>query len=250
MQLGLFDNLQPSEQQTVVFSIDAEDAEFVPSFVSKAQLELTKSHPLAFMFKGKTLEEIDQIDKNHVKVQFRKSNAQGDNSYINQWHSLVSAFQTLVCEQEYLKTDKRFTQITTGSFSIIKENGQVSEIHFSYNPNFFDRTGTSTVFPAHHIEFRSDAPSPISETGYRSHFIRIIPFHCVESFEDFLIQLLRIQFKITNTIVLKDKSYEFIAEDYPILTVKKSVTPTKCPECETKGYTESNGCDECGYLAE
>lgn len=45
------------------------------------------------------------------------------------------------------------------------------EVKYKFRTDFFSQDGKPSNFPAPHLEFRTDVPTIISETGYRSEFL-------------------------------------------------------------------------------
>jgi hypothetical protein len=192
-QLSLFDFITAAGETIPVIAGEPQTekvATVVSSgFVSVAQKHLAENEPMFFQFKNKTLEEIDRIDNAQTK---RFSNT----DKFSLWCSLLWTAQTFALEKIYRELDERFLDDYSGKFWIREGDGKIHEARFDYAPSFNFKNPTRTLVPSPHIEFHTAKNSPITSTGYKSHFINCVPFADVSTMEEFIEFLVKEHFKV------------------------------------------------------
>lgn len=241
---SLFDQPSPTAEieRTATIAPTATAAS-TPSFVTERQRELMRASPYASFVRGKTLEEIKAIDDDFGNKLYKKRDTADGERRLELWRNTVSSARTIALEIEYKKIDERFCSPEKGIILLIGKHGEKTTVSYKFSPYYFDRDGGRTHTPVHHLEFKSETPTEISETGYRSHFFGFVPYAHVRNFADFMIQMLRIHLNVTAPIVLEGQRYEFDASILPTKTKPKN---RKCPECSFK--MKADECPNCGYF--
>ena len=192
-QLSLFDFINAAAE-TAAPSIaappspDIAELEISSGFVSPAQKQLAVNEPMFFQFKNKSLEEIEAIDKAQTK---KFSNTKK----FSLWCSLLWTAQTFALEKIYRELDERFLDDYSGRFWL-RVNGELQEVRFDYAPSFNFKNPTRTTVPSPHVEFHTVKKSPLTETGYKSHFLNNVPFTVVRSIEEFIELIVKDHFKV------------------------------------------------------
>lgn len=200
------------------------------SFVTGRQLEVLRTSPYAQFVRGKSLEDLRALaDSFGTKLWKNRDKSAAAARRLEEWRTALSSAQTVALETEYRKVDERFCSPENGVFFLVGAGGTETAVGYKFHPFYFDQSGNRTGTPCHHIEFKSEVPTEISETGYRSHFFGNVPFSSVKSFSDFLIQMLRIALKVQATIVFEAITYEFDASLLPVPAPKRK--KSNCPEC-------------------
>lgn len=189
-----------SKQKTTVASADSATAVLTePTFVSPAQREMMEKSRYAFYFRGKTF---DQIQKIHQKLSpefYRKSrqSPEGERN-LTEWYRCMWSAETIALEDTYRQIDERFLEPQTGEFWLIGKNR--IKVGYTYDPCLCFNSQSRLAIPSPHFVFRTDEPSAISETGYCSHFLTLIPYWAVTSLEDLLTQIVATHFKIKKRV--------------------------------------------------
>ena len=103
-------------------------------------------------------------------------------------HPLLEAFytaQTIALENIYRELDSRFLDICEGSFQLTTADGASQKIRFRYEPDYyvFDKRERCKT-PTPRLEFFSDEPSIISNTGYRNEFMQCVPYWKTRTMEE------------------------------------------------------------------
>lgn len=197
-QISLFDFITAAvETVPQVFTAPSppEKVETVASggFVSLAQKHLAKTEPLFFQFKNKTLAEIELIDHAQTK---RFS----DTATFPLWCALLWTAQTIALEEIYRELDKRFLDNCAGKLWLREPSGRIHRAGFDYAPSFDFQNPARLTIPNPHIQFRTAKNSPITATGYKSHFLTCVPFNDVRTMEEFIELIIKHHFKINADI--------------------------------------------------
>lgn len=148
------------------------------NFVSSAQRKIVRENPYFSLFSDKTLGQLGGSDQNDCQTFFNHNR-----------HPLLEAFwtaQTIALEKLYNALDARFLRPYSGSFHIMREDGTVQEICYKFEPDYKPSDKPRTTPPRPRLQFFSDAPSPISNTGYLNHFMECVPFTLVSSMEELI----------------------------------------------------------------
>lgn len=211
---------------------------FVPklSFVTRTQREQLISNPYASFLRGKTLEEISIVDKDLGSKLYKKSKTKEGEEKLETYRKAYYSAITIATEALLTAVDERFIHHETGLLFFVVENGLKQIVRYNYSPYYFERVDNQyrTHTPTLHLEFRSEKPNPISETGYFSHFFGQIPIDDVTSFGDFLIKQIRYARKVKSTIIFEGKIYEFNPAEFPLLADKKKTKRQRCRNCRSK----------------
>lgn len=247
MQLDLFEQFGNSGtiyQSSYTEEIEAQaQVRGGKTIVSKAHHRIMQQNPFAFVFRGKTLEEIEAIHKSKSGYYFKRSNTPQGAHRLSEWYSAMFAGQAIALEEAYRAVDARFIETQNGEFYLEDKKGIKTLVRFEFSPNYFG-TENSTTVPTPHLEFRTDVPTEISETGYRSHFLQYIPYQEVNDFNDFLIKILRHHLKVKSNVIFENKEYGFGEE----LKVDSANWEIKlfCDECGEENLELSEECPSCG----
>lgn len=244
MQLDLFEQFgnAGTVYQTAVTEVLGE-AKSDKTLVSLAQRKIMQQNKFFFIFKDKTLEEIEEIHKSRSGYYFKRSNTAEGSQRLSEWYSAMFTGQTMALEQAYRGVDERFLETQKGEFYLEDKKGVRTKIQFIFAPDYFGSKNRTTI-PTHHLEFRSETPNEISETGYRSHFIQYVPYGKVEDFNDFLIKILRHHFKIKSNIIFENQEFGFGEEKGEQLFEVQLF----CQECGEMNFKLEEDCPSCGMF--
>ncbi|HRH40077.1 MAG TPA: hypothetical protein PKY82_00430 [Pyrinomonadaceae bacterium] len=244
MQLNLFGEINDSGTvYKPVYTEDIGEEDFGKSLVSKAQRLILKQNPFAFMFRDKTLEEIEAIHKSKSSYYYKRSNTPEGSHRLSEWYWAMWAGQTIALEKAYCEVDERFLENQEGEFYLEDKKGKKTLVKFVFTPDNFGKERRTTL-PVPHLEFKADVPTEFSETGYLSHFLQFIPFGQVQDFDDFLIQILRHHLKVTSNIIFENKDYGFI--ETPKTSGTKIEVQLFCNECGETNFKMEEDCPSCG----
>jgi hypothetical protein len=196
-QLSLFDFITAAVEAakpvvplapTVSEPATAPETKHDTGFISAVQKYLAETEPLFFIFKNKTLDEIEAVDKANAK---KYSKGKQQSLYI----SLYWTAQTIALEKIYRELDERFLDDYSGKFWL-RVKGELQEVRFDYAPSFNFKNPHRTTVPNPHIEFHTVKNSPLTSTGYKSHFINNVPFSVVRTMEEFIELIVKEHFKV------------------------------------------------------
>lgn len=215
------------------------------TFVSMRQREILRSSPFASFVRGKSLEEIAELDKTVGHELYRKSDGATGMRRLNEWRDAANAARTVALEAEYRKVDERFCSPGNGVFYLIGKDGRETAVGYKYSPFYFDSTPYRTGTPVHHLEFKSEGATEVSETGYRSHFLTFVPYSDVKDFADFIVKILRLHLKVTEKIVFEGADFIFDESLLPAPKPKKK--KTECGICGER-LGDGGNCLDCAGL--
>lgn len=242
MQLDLFEQFGSlgTVYQTAM-AVVSDGAKADKTLVSNAQRRIMQQNKFFFIFRDKTLEEIEEIHKSRSGYYFKRSNTAEGSRQLSEWYSAMFTGQTIALERAYRAVDERFLERQKGEFYLEDKKGNKTNIQFIFAPDHFGSESRTTI-PTHHLEFRSETPNEISETGYRSHFIQYVPYGEVEDFNDFLIKILRHHFKIKSNIIFENQEFGFGEEtgEQPF------EVQLFCQECGEMNFKLEEDCPSCG----
>lgn len=198
-QLSLFgslgDSLEPAENKAVGIKINPVILrDLTIGFVSPAQKHIAAENPYFFQFKNRTLEEIEELDNLYGKKFYQTAKHRD-------WLNAYWTAQTIALEKLYAARDVKFLDRYSAKFWLVANDGKAQEVCFDHSPCLFFATPTRVTVPNPHIEFRTEEPSPISETGYRSHFLNCIPFNEVSSMEELITLIVKKHLSINAEII-------------------------------------------------
>lgn len=198
-QLSLFDTITETiEQVKSKTAVKAECAEKTDitaiGFVSPAQKFIAENNKYFFYLKNRNLDEIEEIDNQLCKKMQKAGNT-------DEWFLAYWTAQTIALEKIYRELDERFLARYSGKFWLVISGDEVQEVRFDYKPCLgFENPNRRTV-PNPHIEFHTVKNSPLTHTGYLSHFLTCIPFNEVSSMEELIELILVEKLKVREEIL-------------------------------------------------
>lgn len=147
-------------------------------FISREQREIVQDNPFFKLFSGKTLDELMTTDQNI-----------NTGTFFSKDHPILEAFftaQTIALEKCLTALDERFLRPYAGKFQIKRDDGDLQEIRYEFDPDYRPTDKPRTAPPKPRLQFFSEEPSPLSFTGFRHEPMNAIPFTLVSSMEELI----------------------------------------------------------------